>query len=190
LYSPEASDRRIRQSRIVIECKGNGESTQLELRKRGWGNFHPWIRYDSKRLRPQDAHKLGWFTNTWSRAMMMDMLLKAVRDEWIDVYSPFFVDEMADLERDEFRQSLAAAYGGNDDRIIAGAIVFFSLHALELKGGQPMIAAQRKAKLSSQAFDPVYVPGFQGLDVGARQFSTLDDLERQYEESMTESWEP
>src|SRR5882672_1551936 len=87
LYSPESSDRRIRQARIVVECKGNGESTQLELRKRGWANFHPWMRYDSKRLRPQDSHKLGWFTNYWSRAMMMDMLLKAVRDEWIDVYS-------------------------------------------------------------------------------------------------------
>ncbi len=189
LYSPEGSDRRIRQARIVVECKGNGESTQLELRKRGWGNFHPWMRYDSKRLRPQDSHKLGWFTNSWSRAMMMDMLLKAVRDEWIDVYSPKFVDEMADLERDEFKQSLAAAYGGNDDRIIAGAIVFFSLHALELKSGQPMIASQRKAKMASQAFDPVYIPGFQGSDVGSRQFGTMEDLNRQYEESLLdEPW--
>lgn len=189
LYSPESSDRRIRQARIVIECKGNGESTQLELRKRGWGNFHPWIRYDSKRLRPQDAHKLGWFTNSWSRAMMMDMLLKAVRDEWIDVYSPYFVDEMADLERDEFRQSLAAAYGGNDDRIMAGGFVFFSLHALELKSGQPLIAAQRKARQASQAFDPVYVPGYQGADTGMRQFDSIADLMRQYEESLVdESW--
>ena len=186
LYSPESSDRRLRQSRIVVECKGNGESTQLELRKRGWSNFHPWIRYDSKRLRPQDAHKLGWFTNSWSRAMMMDMLLKAVRDEWIDVYSPYFVDEMADLERDEFKQSLSAAYGGNDDRIIAGAIVFFSLHALELKSGQPMIASQRKAKQAGQAFDPVYLPGFQGSDVGNKQFGTMEELNTQYEESLLE----
>jgi hypothetical protein len=118
--------------------------------------------------------------------MMMDMLLKAVRDEWIDVYSPFFVDEMADLERDEFKQSLSAAYGGNDDRIIAGAIVFFSLHALELKSGQPMIASQRKAKLASQAFDPVYLPGFQGSDIGGQRFGNIDDLERQYEESLLE----
>lgn len=190
LFSPPREDTTIRQSRIVIECRGNGESTQLELRKRGWGNFHPWLRYDSKRIRSQDAHKMGWFTNSWSRAMMMDFLLKAIRDEWIDVNSPFFVDEMADLERDDTRQSLAAAYGGNDDRIMAGGFVFFSLHALELRGGQPVIAAQRIARKSSQAFDPVYQPGFQSSDQGAKGFFGMPlEMERDFDEAVAEEYE-
>lgn len=185
LYSPMSSDRRIRQAKMVIECRGNGESTQLELRKRGWANFHAWMRYDSKKLRPQDSQKLGWFTNSWSRAMMMDMLLKAIRDEWIDVYSPFFVDEMSDLERDDSRQSLAATYGGHDDRIMAGGFVFFSMHALELKSGQPLVASQRKAKQSSQAYDPVYQPGYQASDAGG-QFTSMEELERHHDESLIE----
>jgi hypothetical protein len=96
---------------------------------------------------------------------------------------------MADLERDDTRQSLAAAYGGNDDRIMAGGFVFFSLHALELKGGQPVIAAQRIARKSSQAFDPVYQPGFQSTDNGARQFAMPLEMQQDYDLSVTEEYE-
>jgi hypothetical protein len=34
--------------KMVIECAGNGESVQHELRKLGWAHFHQWVRYDSK----------------------------------------------------------------------------------------------------------------------------------------------
>jgi hypothetical protein len=139
LYSPDPDY----QAKMVIECNRNGESTQLELRKMGWTNFHQWLRYDNKRLRQSRATKLGWLTNVWSRPMMMDFLVKMLRDGWIDVFSPWFVGEMRDLERDENRQSLKACYGGFDDRIMALGFVLFSLHALELRGTQRGVLFER-----------------------------------------------
>ena len=186
-----------RQAKMVIECKGNGEATQLELRKMGWSNFHQWVRYDSKRIRQANASKLGWFTVQWSRSMMLDYLIKAIRDEALDVNSPYFVDEMADLERDEFKQSLGASYGGWDDRIMALGFVFFSLHILEIRGNQPIISRQRQAQRESgDAAYPVWDPGLQGRDIPKgspirsyiRQY--MPNVPRQPRQEGRAVWEP
>ena len=133
-YSPlDPATEEIRQAKMVIEIAGNGESTQLELRKKGWRNFHQWVRYDSKKLRESRATRFGWFTNSWSRPMMLDWLLKAIKDGQLDIPSTYFVQEMKDLERNPDRQTMKAAYGGHDDQIMSLGIVFFSLWALELR---------------------------------------------------------
>jgi hypothetical protein len=108
------------QCRICIECRGNGEKAQDELKKRGWSNFHPWKRLDNKRRMVNDqVHKEGVFTNVWYRAMMMDTLLTAIDEEAIDVRSPWLVYELETLERDPDEQSARAAYKTHDDRVLA-----------------------------------------------------------------------
>jgi len=161
LYSP------VRECKAVIECNRNGESTQLELRKMGWTNFHRWMRYDSKKLH-QSVNKLGWFTNAWSRPMMMDFLLKALGQGWIDIPSPFFVGEMRDLERDEYRQSLKAIHGGHDDRIMALGIVLFSLYVLELRGTQRGLLSERESR--EQEAVPMYSMGYQASSAKAEKW--------------------
>jgi hypothetical protein len=155
----------LRQAKQVIECKGNGENVQLELRKRGWRNFHQWMRYDNKRLNQNSSNKFGWFTNSWSRDMLMDMLIKALRDGWLDIFSPYFADEMADLQRDENRQSLRALYGGFDDRIMAMGMIYISLHILEVRGKQKSIFEQRLEYKNQQGQYPKYDVGPQGRDL-------------------------
>ena len=123
------------QPRMAIECKGNGEATQNELRKRGWSNFHMWVRYDTKKIRKAQANKLGVFTNYWFRTMMMDWIIKFLRDGWLDINSPWFVVEMEDLERGEDVQELKATYGGHDDRIMAMGIILISLYDTEIRTG-------------------------------------------------------
>lgn len=164
LYSTRVEQER-KQAKMVIECNRNGETTQLELRKMGWTHFHSWVRYDNRRLRPAQSNKLGWFTNVWSRPMMMDLLIKAVRDEWIDVNSPYFVDEMSDLEATEDRQSLKAAYGGYDDRIMAFGIVLFSMHILELNGTQRNMMRLRAQEKNQPVMDPMFSPGAQATEL-------------------------
>lgn len=133
-YSPlDSESGEACQAKMVIEIAGNGESTQLELRKRGWRNFHQWVRYDAKKLKESRATRFGWFTNSWSRPMMLDWLLKAIKDSWLDIPSTYFVQEMKDLERNTDRQSMKAAHGGHDDQIMSLGIVFFSMWALELR---------------------------------------------------------
>ncbi len=121
-----------KQARIAIECKGNGEACQHELQKRGWGNFHPWKRYDNKKP-TQDANtnKVGIYTNVWFRPQMMDMLLTCIDEEAIDCPSPYLVSELESLERDEREQKAKAAYGEMDDRVMAIGFPLFSMHVGE-----------------------------------------------------------
>lgn len=126
-FSPRHNRRA--QCRLAIECRGNGEAVQHEIQKRGWTNFHPWKRYDNKRP-TQDvaANKVGIYTNVWFRPQMMDMLLTCVDEEALDVPSPYLVDELESLERDERQQKAKAAYGENDDRVMAIGFPLFSMH--------------------------------------------------------------
>lgn len=175
LFSTEFNGQ-MRQAKMVIDCLKNGENVQFELKKRGWYHFHDWLRYDKKRIRASDSHRQGWFSNGWARAMMMDLVIKAIRDEWIDIASPYFVDEMGDLERDEYRQSLKAAHGGHDDLIISLGMLYFSLHILEIRGNERMVATQRKARSQMEFIDPVYTPAQQAQDL-PRDWSTLAELD-------------
>lgn len=161
------------QCRAVIECRGTGDSLQLDLRKRGWTNFHPWMQYDNKRLRTDTVNKLGWFTNQTSRELMIDAFMTAVSENWLEIRSPFLVNEMASLSRDEGRQRFQAEYGARDDRVMSMAMVLLSLHVLELKGfrqkrlgethGNPITVhgVNEQQSVVEQAYDP----GPQGRDM-------------------------
>jgi len=162
-YSKNINGER-RQARAVIDVQRNGESVQHELRKRGWANFHQWMRLDSKRLRLSESRKLGFVANAWSRPMMLDMLLSYINNQWCDIQSPMFVAEMESLERDDERQSMKAVFGGHDDRIMALGMILFSFHVLEARGPKMAIAEQRASLLASE--DPVWDAGIQGRDMG------------------------
>lgn len=129
-YSVLSSKSNTRQQcRVAIECKGNGEACQHEMQKRGWRNFHPWKRYDNKKMKPDgEVVKFGVYTNVWFRPQMMDMLLTCFDEEAIDLPSPYLVSEFESLERDEAVAKQKAAYGEKDDRVMAIGFPLFSLH--------------------------------------------------------------
>jgi hypothetical protein len=154
------------QCRSAIECKGNGEVVQNELRKRGWVNFHPWVRYDTKQIQKHRAHKLGIVTVYWFRSMLVDWVTKALRDGWIDINSPWFVEEMEDWERDWDSQDMKAAYGGHDDRIMGLGFILLSLYDTEIHLGMRGLSDVRE-RIGKKEEYPVYSPGFQGSDIPA-----------------------
>jgi hypothetical protein len=168
LYSEYREERR-RQLRMAIETKFNGEATQLELRKMGWANFHPWVRFDNKKLAVSSARKLGVFTVNWFRTMMLDYLIKILRDGLIDIHSPWLVNEMKTLEGSEDTQRLRAAYGGHDDRLMAVGFAWVSMHILEIRLNK-LLSDRRQAALDAPLY-PRYSPGAQGSD--AAEESTL-----------------
>jgi hypothetical protein len=163
-YSVKHPDGRLIQPKMVIETNRNGEIVQKELLKRGWTKFHVWVRYDRKKTNEGQSQILGWRTVSWSRTMVMDTLLKYIKDGWIDIESPWFIDEMSDLERDENRQSLKAAYGGHDDRIMAVGIVLLSLTIPKVGGRQMQTAITRANQRSEGVVYAKYDPGYQGRD--------------------------
>ncbi len=150
-----------RQPKIVIECRGNGETVQLKLKLHGWSNFHQWLKYDTKKIEPAKAHHLGFFTNSWSRRMIIDKVLHVFNNEDIDLRSPWICDEFKRLERDEFKQQFKADAGGHDDRIMALAFVLWSLDALSLN-----IRSRRRFEDRDDDGDPVYTDA-QSRDTGA-----------------------
>ena len=142
-----------RQTKLCIECRGNGEACQYELQKRGWSNFHVWKKYDNKRPTPDaNANKIGIYTNVWFRSQMMDMLLTCVEEEAIDLPSPYLIQELITLERDPGQQQAKAAYGAHDDRVMAIGFPMFSLHV-----GKPPSKQFSRRKVEDR-----YAPGLEG----------------------------
>jgi hypothetical protein len=163
LYSTIVNNQR-RQAKQVIELAANGENVVNELRKRGWSNFHMWVRYDRKRVNEARATRIGWYTTTWSRRMMMDMLLDATMNGWLDINSPWFVDEMADLELEMENQKIKAVGGAHDDRIMAIAMVLFSLHAMETRNNDHWLSRLQGERTNPNPQYATYSPGAQGLE--------------------------
>lgn len=142
-YTTPSREGKMEQIRQVIECNGNGISVQHELIKLGWWNFHPWEQYDNRTH--QMSNKLGWFTNARTRQMAVDTLISSLRDGWLKVRSPWFVKEMQTFERNENRQSLRAASGAHDDRLMPLSFALCSTYIHEITtDGRNFFAAQRK----------------------------------------------
>lgn len=162
LYSTRGPNGRL-QAKQVIEMAANGENVQNELRKRGITNFHLWQRYDRKKLVDSHATRWGWYTVPWSRRMMLDMLLDALNNGWLDINSSDFIDEMGDLELDLESQKLKAANGCHDDRIMSLAMVLFSMHVRETRHADHWVTRDRMAQKDPNPRYARYAgPGEQG----------------------------
>lgn len=152
---------RSRQPRQVIEGQANGENVFNELKKRGWREFHPWLRYDRKRVIESDANRQLWYTTSWSRPQMMDMFLDAINNGWLEVCSPWIIEEMKDLELNFEKQKIMAAVGKHDDRIMAMCMVLYSLHIMETRHMDGWTARQTASGVPGPSYAK-YSPGVQG----------------------------
>lgn len=173
VYQPK-QDRRV-QCRVAIECRGNGESVQYELQKRGWWNFHPWKKLDNRRpTQNGETWKIGVYTSAWYRPLMMDRLLTMLEDETLEVYSPYLVAEMEALEKDERKQSLKAVFGEHDDRLMALGFVLDSVHVDDRPYGRSAYAGVRLPEglvvphVTPKSPYATWSPGLQALDLPGR----------------------
>lgn len=164
------------QARIAIECLRNGEAVQYELQKRGWSNFHPHRFFNNKiPSKDADSRKVGIYTNAWLRPQMMDMLLTCVDEEAIDLPSPYLVEEIEALERDEREQKAKAAYGEHDDRVMAIMFPLYSLHV----GERPQQQYRRRVEFvpggepPDDVEYPIWSPPAQSLSVGPQPLQAV-----------------
>jgi hypothetical protein len=165
LYSTVGHDgTTFKPARMVIEMASNGEATQRELIKRGWpaSAFHVLMKQYTRGMIPtnQTMPLFGWKTTEATRPAMLDFLMKALKDGWLDINSPWFVDEMGNFIRNEKKERLEASEGAKDDRIMALGIVLDSLHRSELyKSATPSWQARLQAEALSR-YKPRYRPGW------------------------------
>lgn len=123
----------LKQAQMTIEVRSESDSTLLELRKRGWRHFAAWVPdIASKDIRPSKARKLGWYTNIWSRRRIFSYLIKNIRDQNIEINSPWLINELKTLHQDPDDQKLKAEYGSFDDRVMAYAFGWYAMHWLQI----------------------------------------------------------
>ncbi len=123
--------------KIIIEQKRKyGDTCQHQLLLMGMRRHHEFISYDKKTLRPKarEGSRLGWFTNEWSRPMLLGCFKYAVENGWFVVNSRWLMNEI-----EEFEQRLTTAgktrmdhqSGKHDDRIFGAAMSYFTNHHLD-----------------------------------------------------------
>jgi len=101
----------------------------LAMRKLGWYNFHNWERYDKKKSDEGKANFLGFIMVEWARELVVGGLIKALKDSLIDIDSPWLIEEMAQLEKNDEKRRIEAGGKGHDDRFMSLGMVLLSLHA-------------------------------------------------------------
>lgn len=158
---------KVRQPKLVIEGQGNGENIYNELKKRGWTEWHNWVRLDRKRSPESSANRQVWYTTSYSRPLLMDMFMDAIDKGWLQVSSPWFIDEMSDLEVNPLKMKIAAAQGKHDDRIMALGMVLYSLHSRETKYQDQWTSRTNASEPAAHSY-PAYSPGSQGNDRSER----------------------
>lgn len=159
--------------KIVIEQRRKyGDTCQHQLKLMGFKRHHEFTEYDKKTLRPRTGQfgRQGWFTNAWSRPMLLGMFKFAVDGGWYVVNSRWLLSEIEQFEQKfttEGKSRMDHATGKHDDRIFAAAMSYFTLHDLD-------VMAERAKKRYSSGFEEKleidFSPWYPTVNVGGEEF--------------------
>jgi hypothetical protein len=149
------------QPRIVIEQRRKyGDSCYHALKLHGFRNHHKFREYDKKTLRPVEHanQREGWFTNAWSRPMLLNMFKYAVDGGWFEVNSRWLLQEIEGFEQkttEAGATKMDHQQGKHDDRIFAAAMSYFTLHDLDVMAER---AKKKYNKATDEGWDVDYSP--------------------------------
>lgn len=119
----------------VEQIASVGDVCQNELRKLGYpvGRMHLFGRYDGVELKTK-TKRVGWFTNSWSRPMLIGHIVHAIRNGWYIPNSPWTIEECRQFEvhyTDGGKEKLEHSSESWDDGIFASAISYFIVHDMD-----------------------------------------------------------
>lgn len=124
--------------KICIEQRRKyGDTCQHQLKLMGMNRHHEFVEYDKKTLRPKSSvnGRQGWYTNAWSRPMLLGMFKYAVEGGWYEVNSRWLLAEIEGFEQQmttSGKTRMDHVSGKHDDRIFAAAMSYFTLHDLDV----------------------------------------------------------
>jgi hypothetical protein len=103
----------------------------------GMKRHHEFVTYDKKTLKPKgrEGSRLGWFTNEWSRPMLLGMFKYAIENGWYNVNSRWLLEEIEGFEQHlttSGKSRMDHQSGKHDDRIFAAAMSYFTMHDLDV----------------------------------------------------------
>jgi hypothetical protein len=121
--------------KLSIEMKRKfGDLPYHQLRGMGFRRWHEWGQgFDRKTFDEKVGKRgrIGWFTNEWSRPMLLSSFQHAVENGWYTVRSKWLAEELADVEQRTTvsgKTRVDHAAGKHDDRLFAAAMAHWTLH--------------------------------------------------------------
>ena len=100
----------------------------------GFTRWHEWGQgFDRKTFEEKVGKhgRIGWYTNEWSRPLLLSAFQYAIENGWYTIKSKFLAGEIGALEQ-KFMPSgktrVDHESGGHDDRVFAAAMAYWTLH--------------------------------------------------------------
>ena len=133
-YGPVCRDPR--GAKFIVEQRERpGDDCQLQLKLMGFTYQHKMIRYDDKQVNANKSTKDGWYTNSWSRSILINRFVEAVNNGWYKPNSLWLIRELSGFERKFVaggKTRLDHQTGKHDDRIWSAAMSYFTNHHLDV----------------------------------------------------------
>lgn len=134
-YSKHMETIRKPHPKICIEMRRKfGDGPYHVARQMGLYRWHEWgSGFDRKTFTDKVGKhgRIGWYTNEWSRPLLLSRFFGAVENGWFVVRSKWLADEIADMEQkvtESGKTRADHAKGEHDDRVFAAAMSYFTLH--------------------------------------------------------------
>jgi hypothetical protein len=136
-YDPDALPS-ARHPKLCIELRRKvGDMTFNQLYHSLHFRNHNWfVQLDKTTFKPKpgNAGRPGFFTNSWSRPLLLGFFTSSIENGWYEVKSRFLQDEIKNAEIKVMasgRSRMDHSTGRHDDRVFGAAMSHWTLHDVE-----------------------------------------------------------
>lgn len=122
--------------KMVIEMKRKfGDLPYHMARQVGIRRWHEWGHgFDRKTFKERAENRygrVGWYTNEWSRPLLLSAFQYAIENGWYIIKSKWLADELGGLEQKTTlsgKTRVDHESGEHNDRVFAAAMAYWTLH--------------------------------------------------------------
>jgi len=118
----------------IEQSEGPGDTCQNQLKIMGF-NWHAIPgRLDGKKVKDENKHREGWYSNKITVPILMDRFVEAVNGGWYNPASKWLIEELKTLERhavDGGRDKMTHQRNKHDDRVRAAAQSYINCHTYD-----------------------------------------------------------
>jgi hypothetical protein len=118
----------------IEQVEGPGDTCQNQLKIMGFNWHHTPGRLDGKKVKDENKHREGWYSNKVTVPILMDRFVEAINGGWYVPYSKWLIEELKTLERhtkDGGRDVMTHQKNKHDDRIRAAAQSYLNMHTYD-----------------------------------------------------------
>ena len=118
----------------IEQVEGPGDTCQNQLKIMGFNYHHTPGRLDGKKIKDENRHREGWYSNKTTVPILMDRFVEAVNGGWYVPGSRWLIEELRTLERhvvDGGRDKMIHQKNKHDDRVRAAAQSYLNLHTYD-----------------------------------------------------------